>query len=431
MRTTSFKPRGESSSPAGLRVALGAVSATLLALLPCASQEPLAPADPPVQPFAALVRLVIFSPDGKLLAACTGDSKDVGEVTVWEVATRRPRFTHREPRGTPCIAFSPDNRILAVGTFTENARLLDAVTGQVIADLPGHGQSARSVAVSPDGKTLAVGSYDHTIRLWNLADRTIRATMTGHEGWVYALSFSADGAWLASGSLDKTVRLWDVAAGRLEKTFADYGNIIICVRFSSKGHWLATPCWDGSVKVREVPSGAVAADLGGGAANTAAFTPDGKTIAVGREARSIELFAVDLRKATTDDLKHIRALIARLDDDSYEAREQASKELLGFGAWAEPELRKAMKETDSAEVRIRARRLRQALRSPAPTALLRGHLDQVKSVAFSPDGKLLASSDKGGFVKLWDMAGQREVATLGRDRESDQSQLTPRAPESR
>jgi WD40 repeat protein len=73
-------------------------------------------------------------------------------------------------------------------------------------------------------------------------------------------------------------------------------------------------------------------------------------------------------------------------------------------------LRKAMTESPSAEVRIRARRL--ATIQAEPQALLKGHAAEVQFLAFSPEGKLLASGSNDGTHKLWDVAARQEVATL-------------------
>ena len=370
------------------------------------STQPGSDANPPG------IRQVVFSKDGRWLAAAAGEPKDRGELTVWDVNSRRRLFVHRETRGIPTAAFSPDNKLLAMGTFSENARLLDPATGKVLATLTGHGEAARGVCFSPDGKTLAIGCYDGSIRFWDPARRAQMHTVKGHSNWVYCVSFSPDGKWLASSSADNTVRLWDAKTRESRALYKDYHSLVRTVAFSPDNAWLVAPCWDGSVKVREVPSGNVLADFRGGGADGVAVSPAAKLLAVSGFARGIQLFELSLQPPGPEVHKRIQALIARLDEESYAAREEATKELAEIGMVAEPALRKAMKESSSVEVRIRARRLRKSLRSPPPLATLRGHLDEVETVAFSGDGKLLASGGKDGVVKLWDVHTRKELATL-------------------
>src|SRR5262249_39254898 len=124
------------------------------ALLPASASEL---AEPP------RFRCVAFSADGTLVAAASGEPEDPGGLVVWDVATRKRRFTYSEKHGIPTAAFSPDGKLLAVGAFEDHCTLLDPATGRVLRLLPGHGKAARAAAFSPDGKTLAVGSYDRTI----------------------------------------------------------------------------------------------------------------------------------------------------------------------------------------------------------------------------------------------------------------------------
>ena len=152
---------------------------------------------------------IAFSPDGQTLASRIADETIRFGMSI-QVSKRR---YFRDMRMVfLALRFSgwSDARKWKLG---QTIRLWNVTSGGLLKTLIGHENSVRSIAFSPDGRTLASGSYDKTIRLWDANTGEPLKTFTGSENLVWSVAFSPDGQTLASGSPDGTIGLWNVTSG--------------------------------------------------------------------------------------------------------------------------------------------------------------------------------------------------------------------------
>jgi WD40 repeat protein len=180
-----------------------------------------------------------FSPDGKGLAVVgrvPSGKRGVGELQLWDVRTGRRQRTHLGNMMF-AVAFSPEGRELAAGD-DDGVTVWEAETGKDRSRLKGPGHLVTSVAYLPGGGGLASAGSDRTVRLWDLRAGRERAKLEGHTDWVQKIALTNGGKLLASASHDGSVRLWDTASGK-ELLTLEQGTAVWCVAFSPDGKTLA------------------------------------------------------------------------------------------------------------------------------------------------------------------------------------------------
>ncbi len=178
---------------------------------------------------AGIITALAFAPDGKTLVTGSDDRT----IRLWEIATGRQLaasedFTKpaapADPDQDPFIAavrFSPDGRLLAAATG-DGPRLWQISWGGLrpLATLYGHKDRVADVAFSPDGRRLATASADTSVKLWDTSsmlelitvwearsDRDVPGFLRDRENQVNAVGFSRDGKTLLTGLVDGTIRL--------------------------------------------------------------------------------------------------------------------------------------------------------------------------------------------------------------------------------
>jgi WD40 repeat protein len=305
---------------------------------------------------------IAFSPNGELLV--TGTSW--GRAQLWETSTSKPRgfpMQHGRPGQhdihIAAVAFSPDSKLLATASWDDTARLWDTATGEPRGVLL-HQEDVWDVAFSPDGKLVATASFDNTAQLWDAATGKPHGPPLRHEGNVLGVAFSPDGKLLATGSSDTTARLWDTDTGQPHGLPLRHQGQVRSVVFSRDGTRLATASADHTARLWKVTAGATDPEPlhHQDRVWTVAFSPDGKRLATGSEDGTAWLWDLATRKRLAD-------------------------------SWQEPSILAALA---TCTMGLTASQLGQGP-LPAVSALCpgnTGHPHQILSVAFSPDGKLLA-----------------------------------------
>ncbi len=340
------------------------------------------------------IKDIAFSPDGRMIATAGIDSK----VKLWDT-TRAEQILlgNRPPDLIPVqslaghtglvqsLAFSPDGTTLASGSTDGTIRLWDARRHTPLAILKGHTQSVQDVSFAPDAKTLASASSDQQVMVWNVQRRTRTATLTGHTAPARAVAFSPDHRLLAAAVDDQTIIVWDATTRVRLATLAAHTGPVSSLAFHPTQPILASAGEDGRV-IFWNPDGL---PLNGHQApiNDLAYAPDGQTLAAASADATVTLW---------DPVRRSRlAAITNLPGPVNTVVYSPDGRTLATGTTIPPRQRDA--STPSLQLH------EAATRTPLP--LPAGPRDYVHKVTFSPDGHTLAAA--GGSHTLADAEGSQ------------------------
>lgn len=358
---------------------------------------------------------VAYSPDGKLLATGGVDEgKDVYSLRIWDVASGKQLRSCALPKNEPptYLAWEPGNSgKLAAVIAEDDMHIFDAATGKEVVRLNHYWPSR--VVYSPDGKTLTSAGSGPTIRQWEAGTgKELRGEYQGHSSGVVAVAITEDGKRVASAGGD--IRVWEAGTGKLVQTIPSKG--LACLALAPDGKTLAWGGRDRIVHLWDVEASKEVKRLEGHktALCGLGFSRDGKRLASGDVQSTVRIWNVEDGKVVQEinNQSGTEVLSFAFDPDG--------KTLLCAGAWNDSSFIPAK----GTEITINGKKVKfdgvlniqgvvmtrkegyhvmqWDVQTGKEVRKLAGLEETIRSLATSPDGKLIAAASKDGKVCLWD-----------------------------
>jgi WD40 repeat protein len=213
--------------------------------------------------FADRVNALRFSPDGKRLAAGSGEPTRSGDVSLWDVASGSlvAEWKERHADAVLSLDFSPDGKRLASGGADKVARVTDVASGKVVNLFEGHTHHVLGVSFRADGRVLATAGADGVVTIWDMLSGERKKKVEGWTKEVTSIQFVGATNQAVTSSGDNLVRIVNDAGG-VVRAMAQLPDFMQSAASSADGALVIAGGEDGVLRVWNGTNGQELATFG-------------------------------------------------------------------------------------------------------------------------------------------------------------------------
>ena len=395
----------------------------------------------------------VFSQDGERLVVFSGHQQRIKQIQVWCPHTGT-RFSETEIPSNYDVyptCFSPDLRLLAGTNYVRDNRTAEFIavwcveTGEQIAHLDWTEERFGRLCFSPCGKFLAIGGSEGRIHVWNIESENLEETYTKYADAQMHPHYTPEGGLIAAAASpsQSKIEIWHLEKGEKIDTF-EHQSEGKFVRFSENGTQLAyidnneIKIWtQGRSTAQASPT--IQGPTRAVTVGSLVLTPDEKTIVAtywGRKAFLWDVSNQYVRHPTEEELpdKTYKVYLSTNGKIFATGRDKDTLKVWTFGSsepiteipFPESELisREALAPTGHRFAAVDRDRTIHVWERPSPSnggarrenwekcAELIGHPKAIQRLAFSPDGKRLASISMDRTALLWDVDANEQIAEM-------------------